>query len=227
AGARTRAAARVAPARRRAARAARGGGGPAAAAVAPGARGGGPPSPAGAGGCPHPTGQRGDGCPGAAGRDLLEALIAGETAPAKLADRARPRRREQIPALPLALPGRLTAPHRFRRRMHLDPVTHRGEWRGRRSTRMAEALAPFAQAVERLVTIPGVSQRVAATVVAASGANRDQFPSAGPLASGAGLCPGNNARAGKRRRGRPPKGDRWRQRILVRAAWAARPPKGT
>jgi transposase len=164
---------------------------------------------------------------GTSGQDLLEALIAGETDPVQLADLARKRLREKIPALQLALQGRVTEHHRFRLRMHLDPVTHLEELIGRRSARIEEALAPFAPAAERLQTIPGISQRVAETVVAEIGPHMEQFPSAGHLASWAGRCSGNNASAGKRRSGRTTKGNRWLKRILVQAAWAARHPKGT
>jgi transposase len=159
--------------------------------------------------------------------DMLEALIAGETDPAKLADLARKRLREKIPALRLALQGRVTDHHRFLLRMHLDHVTHLEELIGRLGVRVEEALAPFAEAEERLQTIPGVSQRVAETVVAEIGTRMEQFPSADHLASWAGMCSGNNESAGKRRSGRTTKGNRWLKRILVQAAWAASHTKGT
>lgn len=155
------------------------------------------------------------------GRDMLEALIAGETEPAKLADLARKRLREKLPALRLALQGRLTEHHRFLLRRHRDPITHLEELIGRLSSRIEEALAPFAQAQERLQTIAGVSQRVAETVRAAIGPKMEQFPSADHLASWAGMCPGNNESAGKQRSGRVAKGNRWLKRIVVQAAWAA------
>ena len=47
------------------------------------------------------------------------------------------------------------------------------------------------------------------------------FPTAGHLASWAGLCPGNNVSGGKRHSGRPTKGNRWLREILVECAWAA------
>jgi len=164
---------------------------------------------------------------GASGRDMLEALIAGETDPAKLADLARKRLREKIPALRLALQGRVTDHHRFLLRMHLDHVTHLEELIGRLGVRIEEALAPLAQAQERLQTIPGISQRVAETVLAEIGTKMEQFPSADHLASWAGMCSGNNESAGKRRSGRITKGNRWLKRILVQAAWAASHTKGT
>jgi len=164
---------------------------------------------------------------GMSGRDMLEALIAGETDPEKLADLARQRLREKIPALQLALQGRVTEHHRFLLRLHLDHVDHLGELIGRLGARIGEALAPFAEAAERLQTIPGISQRVAETVVAELGTNMAQFPTADHLASWAGMCPGNNESAGKRRSGHTTKGNRWLKRILVQAAWAASHTKGT
>ena len=164
---------------------------------------------------------------GVSGWDMLEALIAGETDPAKLADLARKRLREKIPALQLALQGRVTDHHRFLLRMHLDHIRHLEELISRLSVRIEEALAPFAQAQEQLQTIPGISQRVAETVLAEIGPHMEQFPSAGHLASWAGMCSGNNQSAGKRRSGRIVKGNRWLKRILVQAAWAASHTKGT
>ncbi len=164
---------------------------------------------------------------GMSGRDMLEALIAGETDPEKLADLARKRLREKIPALQLALQGRVTEHHRFLLRLHLDHVDHLGELIGRLGARIEEALAPFAEAAQRLQTIPGISQRVAETVVAEIGTDMGQFPSADHLASWAGMCPGNNESAGKRRSGHTTKGNRWLKRILVQAAWAASHTKGT
>ncbi len=164
---------------------------------------------------------------GVSGRDMLEALIAGETDPAKLAELARKRLREKIPALRQALQGRVTDHHRFLLRLHLDHVTHLEELIGRLGVRIEEALAPFAEASQRLQTIPGVSQRTAETVLAEIGPNMEQFATAGHLASWAGMCSGNNESAGKRRSGRTTKGDRWLKRVLVQAAWAASHSKGT
>jgi transposase len=164
---------------------------------------------------------------GVSGPDMLEALIAGETDPAKLAELARKRLREKIPALRLALQGRVTEHHRFLLRLHLDHVAHLEELIGRLGGRIEEALAPLAEAQERLQTIPGINQRVAETVLAEIGPKMEQFPSADHLASWAGMCPGNNESAGKRRSGRVTKGNRWLKRILVQAAWAVSHTKGT
>jgi transposase len=47
------------------------------------------------------------------------------------------------------------------------------------------------------------------------------FPTAGHLAAWAGRCPGNNLTGGKRRSGKPTKGNRWLADVLTECAWAA------
>jgi transposase len=164
---------------------------------------------------------------GVSGRDMLEALIAGVTDPEALADLARKRLRAKLPQLQQALRGYVTEHHRFLLRLHLDHVAQLDELIGRLGLRIEEALAPFAQAMEQLQTIPGVSERVAETIVAEVGPDMGRFATAGHLASWAGMCPGNNESAGKRRSGRSTQGNRWLKRALVQAAWAASRSKGT
>ena len=47
------------------------------------------------------------------------------------------------------------------------------------------------------------------------------FPTAGHLASWAGRCPSNNITGGKRRSGKPTKGNRWLADVLTECAWTA------
>jgi transposase len=164
---------------------------------------------------------------GVSGRAMLEALIAGEEDPGQLADLAQKRLRQKIPALQLALRGRVTAHHRFQLRLLLDHVAHLEELIGRLGGRIEEVMAPFAEAAERLTTIPGVDQRTAEVIVAEIGTDMTQFPTAGHLASWAGMCPGNNESAGKRKSGKTTKGSRWLRQVLTQAAWAASHTKGT
>jgi transposase len=164
---------------------------------------------------------------GVSGRDMIEALIAGETDPEQLADKARKRLRAKIPALQAALCGRVTDHHRFQLRLLMDHLVQLEALIGRLVTRIEEVMAPFAEAAQRLMTIPGVEQRTAEVVVAEIGTNMEQFPTAAHLASWAGMCPGNNESAGKRRSGRTTKGSRWLQQVLTQAAWAASHTKDT
>jgi transposase len=164
---------------------------------------------------------------GESGRDMLTALIVGETDPDKLADLARKRLRAKIPALRMALKGRVTDHHRFLLQLHLDQLQALEGLIGRLGARIEEALAPYAPALENLQTIPGVSQRVAETVLAEIGPQMEQFPTAAHLSSWAGICSGNDESAGKRRSGRTTKGSRWLRGMLVQSAWAASHTKDT
>jgi transposase len=164
---------------------------------------------------------------GVSGRDMLEALIAGEEDVEKLAEKARGRLRKKLPELHTALRGRVTAHHRFQLRLLLDHVAHLEGLIGQLGVRIEEVLAPFAEAAERLTTIPGVERRTAETVIAEIGTDMNQFPTAEHLASWAGMCPGNNESAGKRRSGRTTKGSRWLRQVLTQAAWAASHTKDT
>jgi transposase len=164
---------------------------------------------------------------GVSGRDMLEAIIAGEEDAEQLADKARKRLRNKIPELQTALQGRVTAHHRFQLRLLLDHWNHLAELIARLGTRIEEVMVPFAEAVERLTTIPGVEQRTAETVIAEIGPDMNQFPTAEHLASWAGMCPRNNESAGKRKSGRTTKGSRWLRQRLTQAAWAASHTKDT
>jgi transposase len=144
-----------------------------------------------------------------------------------LADKARKRLRKKIPELQTALRGRVTAHHRFQLRLLLDHVLHLEGLIGRLGGRIEEVMAPFAEAAERLTTIPGVEQRAAEVIVAEIGTDMDQFPTAEHLASWAGMCPGNNESAGKRKSGKTTKGSRWLRQVLTQAAWAASHTKDT
>jgi transposase len=89
------------------------------------------------------------------------------------------------------------------------------------SARIEAVLAPFADAVQRLDTIPGVNQRTAEILIAEIGVDMNRFPSDRHLASWAGLCPGNHESAGKHRTGKTRKGNIWLRGALVEAALGA------
>ncbi len=94
--------------------------------------------------------------------------------------------------------------------------------RSRASSHRAEVIAPFAEEVSRLDTIPGVNRRTAEVLIAEIGVAIGGFPTAAHLASWAGRCPGNHESAGKHKSGKTRKGHRWRRGALIQAALAAR-----
>jgi transposase len=165
---------------------------------------------------------------GVSGRDMLRALIAGENNPQKLAELARGKLRAKIPALRLALHGRVTEHHRFLLSLLLDELTYLEGLIGRLTARITAVLPPpSAEAVKRLATIPGIDVRAAENIVAEVGVDMAVFPTAGHLASWTGMCSGQRESAGKRQSGRTRKGNQWLRTTLVQVAWAASRTKHT
>ncbi len=164
---------------------------------------------------------------GVSGRSMLEALIREIDDPAVLAEMARGRMRSKLPALRQALRGQVVDHHRFQLRELLDQVTDLDGRIARLSARIATAIAPYSEAVERLGTIPGVDRRAAEVIVAEVGTDMTRFATAGHLCRWAGMSPGNDRSAGKRRSGRTTRGDRWLRSVLVQVAWAASHTKAT
>ena len=164
---------------------------------------------------------------GVSGRAMLTALVIGTTDPTVLADLARGALRKKLPALRQALTGRFRAHHAFLVTQLLAHLDYLDETIATLSAEIAGHLSPFAPEVTRLQTIPGVKQRTVENLLAEIGVDMSPFPTAGHLTSWAGLCPGNNESAGKRRRGRTRKGDRWLKITLLEAALAAIRVKGS
>jgi transposase len=84
-----------------------------------------------------------------------------------------------------------------------------------------KVMAPFAEARDRLDTITGVGKRAAEVIIAEIGVDMSRFPTAGHLASWAGMAPGNNITGGKRHSGKTTKGDVWLADVLTQCAWSA------
>jgi transposase len=157
---------------------------------------------------------------GVSGRRLLAALLAGERDPEALADLAKGRRRAKLPELRRALDGRVQPHHRVlieRILAHLDFLE---EALAQLPPALDQYLAPFADAVALLDTLPGVDAEAAAVIVAEIGTDMSRFAAAKHLASWAGLCPGNKQRGGKRLNAKASKGDRWLRGVLGEVAWA-------
>lgn len=165
---------------------------------------------------------------GASGRDMIEALQRGEDDPGQLAALARGRLRAKLPQLRLALEGQVRAHHRFLLALLLDQLDYLSAATDKISQRIEEISSPsFRAAVELLTTADGIQQRTAETLLAEIGTDMTPFPTHKHLCSWAGVCPGNNESAGKRKSGKTPKGNRWVRGALGEAAWAASHKKDT
>lgn len=169
---------------------------------------------------------------GLSGRLMLRALAVGEQDAAKLAELAQGKLKSKKAELRRALAGRLTQVQRWVLAEFLARLEELEAALTRVETRIGEEVEtcpdPFVpEAVELLDSIPGVGERTAQTIIAEIGVDMSRFPSAKHLASWAGMCPGNNESAGKRKSGQTTKGNQALRTALVEAAWAATRPKGT
>jgi transposase len=158
---------------------------------------------------------------GMSGRAMIEALIAGESNPAKLARLANYRLRASQEKLREALRGRVTKHHRFLLRLHLNQIDALDASIATIDQQVEAGIAPFRVAVELVTSIPGVSDLGAQVIVSEIGTDMSRFPSEGQLISWAGMCPRNDESAGKRRSNRMRKGAPWLKTTLVQCAWAA------
>ena len=166
---------------------------------------------------------------GVSGRAMLHALIAGEREPEVLAELSKGVLRKKIPELRQALRGRFRDHHALLVGLCLEHTAHLetaiatldAQIDTVFATNASEAGIPFEQARDRLDTIPGVGKRAAETIIAEIGVDMTRFPTAGHLASWAGMAPGTNITGGKRQSGRTTKGDVWLRDILTQCAWSA------
>jgi transposase len=155
------------------------------------------------------------------GRDMLNALAAGERDPAVLAELARGRMRVKLDDLRLALDGDFGDHHArllgvmLRRADDLEVAISELD------RQVQPLIEPFEHHLDRLVTIPGVARRTAEVIIAETGGDMSRFPTPYHLASWAGMCPGNNQSAGRRYSGRTTGGSDWLRDALRQAATAA------
>ena len=157
---------------------------------------------------------------GKSGRDMLQALIGGEQDADVLAELARGRLRAKLPALRLALEGRVQPHHRFLLTRILAHIDYLQQSLGQVEQEIEAHLHPFEEAMALVQGITGIQATTAAGILAEIGVEMTRFPSDKQLASWAGVCPGNQQSAGKRLGGRTTQGNSYLKALLGEVAWA-------
>ena len=158
---------------------------------------------------------------GLSSRQMLAALVGGETDAVVMAQLAQGRLRDKLPVLERALVGSIGTHQRFLLARQLAHIDFLDAAIAEVSGEITARLRPFEPALEQLATIPGVGRRTAEVLVAEIGPDLRRFPTPAHLASWAGMCPGNDESAGKRRSGKTRKGSPWLRSTLIEAARAA------
>src|SRR6202790_943762 len=161
---------------------------------------------------------------GASGQLMLDALIEGKAAPEEIAQFAHRRAKRKIPEIVAALEGhQMSGHHRKMIRYSLSHMKFIEEQIEQIDEDIAAKIheAGMDRQWENLQTVPGIQERSAANILAETGADMTQFPSARHISSWAGVCPGNNRSAGKNRSSHTTGGNRWLRGTLTECAWAA------
>jgi transposase len=158
---------------------------------------------------------------GVSARTMLSALAAGAEDAAALAELAQGQLRRKRPELEAALTGRMSPHQRFMVAQHLGHIDALDEQIATVGAEIAERLHPFDAELVLLDSIPGIGRWSAEVILAEIGSDMSRFPTAGHLASWAGMCPGHDESAGKRRSGRTRKGSPQLRVTLTEAAYAA------
>ncbi len=164
---------------------------------------------------------------GVSGRAMLTALVEDTTDPVILAELARGRLRTKLPELRRALQGRFRRHHAFLVEQILAKIDFLDDTIARLNTEIDERLVPFEAMLTALDTIPGIDRIGAISIVAETGGDMSRFPTAGHLCSWGAMSPGHNESAGKRRRGKTRKGNRYLRATLIQAALGATHKKGS
>ena len=164
---------------------------------------------------------------GVSGMLILRELITGEATPEEMAELAKGRLRNKRRELELALEGRLEEHHRFLLGLQIRRLEQMESDVVVIEARIREKLRPFRAQVELLLSIPGISDLVAAAVIAEVGIDMSVFGTAVRLSGWAGVCPANHESAGKRKKVRVRKGNIYLKTILVEAANGAAATRGT
>jgi transposase len=164
---------------------------------------------------------------GVSGRLMLQALVQATATTQQMADLARGVLRKKLPELKLALEGKFEEHHRFVLGVQLRRLQAVEEDLRFLEQRIQEKLGPYAMQLGLLQQIPGVDWTLAAVIISELGVDMTVFGNTSQLASWAGICPGNNESAGKRKSSRIPQGNVYLKTALVEAASAAARAKGT
>lgn len=158
---------------------------------------------------------------GVSARAMLGELLAGQDDAAVMADLAVGQLRRKLGELTQALEGRMRAHQRFMLAQHLARIDELEAHIAAVGEEIAARLRPFDAALDLLDAIPGLGRWSAEIILAEIGPDMSRFPTAGHLASWAGMCPGHDESAGKRRSGKTRKGSPWLKVTLTEAAHAA------
>jgi transposase len=164
---------------------------------------------------------------GKSSRQMLDMLASGETDVKAIASKAQMRLKQKISQLEEALQGFIGTHQKLMLKMMLNHIDNLDVQISVLDEEIEKRLLPIQDKVDLIDSIPGIAKRSAQVVISQIGTNMNQFPTAAHLASWAGLCPGNNESAGKRKSGRTRKGNDMLKTTLIECSKSASHQKST
>jgi transposase len=164
---------------------------------------------------------------GVSGRSMLNAIISGIEDPTILAKMAKGRLKSKVDELEQALVGFISRHQKMMIRTQLRHIDYLDQEIAILDREVEEQMRPFEQEIKQLDEITGIGLRSAQVIIACIGTDMSRFPTKAHISSWAGLCPGNNESAGKRRKAKTTKGNSLLRSTLVQAAKAAARTKDT
>jgi transposase len=160
---------------------------------------------------------------GVSARDMLDAIADGEEDPEKLANFARRTMKKKKDELELALKGYINQHQRLMLKTILKHIDFLTEQIDMLDQEVAQRVSAFQDDVQRLDSIPGISTKMAEQILSEIGTDvQNQFPSAAHMCSWAGVVPGHNENAGKRKSAKTKKGNKYLRSALTEAAHSVR-----
>jgi transposase len=140
---------------------------------------------------------------GMSGRLMIESIISGEKDVEKISSLAKGALKKKIPELNKALNGLIGEHQRMILSVQLKHIDFLDEQLNELSAEIAKRLSPDKECIELLDTVPGIGERTAEIILAEIGTDMSQFTDANHLSSWAGLVPGCNESAGKKKQANP------------------------
>ena len=163
---------------------------------------------------------------GVSAQDMLDAIADGEENPEKLANFARRTMKKKKEELELALKGYINSHQRLMLKTILGHIDFLTEQIKMLDQEVADRVSPHQEDVARLDSIPGIVTRMAEQILSEIGTDvKNQFPTPAHMCSWAGLVPGQNESAGKRKSAKTKKGNKYLRSALTEAAHSVEDPK--
>jgi len=159
---------------------------------------------------------------GVSGRSLLQSILNGEILDVdEVRALVKTSLKKKVPQLMDALYGRIRPHHRKMIQMHYDHLIYIEKQLEELENDIDQLITPHREEMDLLITIPGIKEDAAASILAEIGIEMSAFPTDGNLASWAGTSPGNNESAGKKKGSKSNKGNTHLKSVLCQVAWAA------